>query len=226
MPARPPVTNVLQVVLKHESDTADQDIVNRFYLQFSGTPPVSADLVEFAQDVSEEWTTYCAPEAKSTLKLSEVSVEDLTSPTSAVGILGGLAIAGTRSGPELSAGAAVCMQQKIARRYRGGHPRQYLMWGTQLDLATTSAWLTASAAEFEVQWLDFITHVLADAWTGATLLNQVNVSYYSGFTNHTYPSGRTRAIPTLRVSPLVDPILGYNTNPRVASQRRRNQQGS
>jgi hypothetical protein len=75
----------------------------------------------------------------------------------------------------------------------------------------------------------------ADAWlaaciTGAPVavgtVTPVNVSFFSGFTNKTFPSGRTRPVPTPRVTPLIDPIIGSDVNPKVATQRRRNQQST
>jgi hypothetical protein len=63
-----------------------------------------------------------------------------------------------------------------------------------------------------------------NAPTALTPAFQVNVSYFSGFTNVTFPSGRIRPVPKLRSVPLVDTVTSWSTNPNVASQRRRNLQ--
>jgi len=224
MPALPPVSNVLQVVLKGASSAADQDIINRFFIQYTGTAPTDLQLDTFSAAVGTAWNTDLAPFFKSTYALVEVETTDLSSSTAARGASNPL-VTGSRAGGELSAGAAVVIQLHVARRYRGGHPRLYLMAFTQTDLATTSSWLTASVNALESAYASFIAAVVSAPWTGATLTEQVNVSYFEGFTNHTYPSGRVRAIPTLRGTPVVDTITLATVNPRPASQRRRNQQG-
>jgi len=223
MPALNPVPNVVKVALKGASSAADQDIVNIFHLAFTGASPTPLQLNALAGFVTAAWTADLAGLFKSTFQLTKVTIEDLTSSTAAVGE-DDTGSVGSRAGAELSAGAAVCISKHIARRYRGGHPRSYLMALTQPDLETTSTWLPTPADDCRLGWIAFITNILTHPWAGGTLTGEVNVSYFLGFTNHTFPSGRVRPIPNPRATPLVDPIIGYRTNPHVASQRRRNQQ--
>jgi hypothetical protein len=96
---------------------------------------------------------------------------------------------------------------------------------------TSSAYLTdpqtltgAYVTALNDAWANFEADVVADlVGTWAASAKPVSVSYYEGFTPFTFPSGRVKNLPKLRVGgPVVDPIVSYNTNPRVASQRRRN----
>lgn len=224
MPALPPVPKTLRVTLRFESTDADQDIISRFFINYSATAPTDSDLVTFCTAVSGAAALDLVPLFPEVLSLTEVIAEDLTSSTSAVGSYSET-VGGTRSGAPLSAGAAAVMQYRIPRRYRGGHPRGYWPFGTAADITTQDAWGSVFLAAYLTNWESFITAVQASGWAGAGALAQVNVSYFEGFTNHTYPSGRVRAIPTPRVTPLVDFVTDYFANPKVASQRRRNQQG-
>jgi hypothetical protein len=225
MPALPAVSKVIRTALRFNSTDADSDIISRFFTSYSGSAPTDAELVAWCTAVAGNFATNCAGLYPSVLQLVEVSAEDLTSATSAVGDYTAAA-AGSRSGAPLSAGAAMVISYKIARRYRGGHPRGYWPFGTAADLTTQDEWgstfLTDALSDFNA----FGDANVTSGWSGAGTLAGVNVSYYEGFTNHTYPSGRVRAIPTLRGTPVIDPIIANSINPKVGSQRRRNQQGA
>lgn len=225
MPALPSVPKVVKVVLQQALLGATRDLINRFFIQYTGTAPTNSQLDTFAQAVTTSWGTNVVPLANADCSLETVSCEDLTSPTSAVGS-SSLGSTGTRSGGANGAAMCVVMQEKMARRYRGGHPRVYLPWGSDSDLESANTWGTAFTASAEAAWINFIDDILAAGWTGAGTLSAVNVSYYAGFTNVTSPSGRARPKPTLRGTPVVDAITSYAMNPLVGSQRRRNMQGS
>jgi hypothetical protein len=209
--------------MKVTSTDADQDIINRFFMTYSGTAPTNAELDTFANSIATTWAAYLAGLFNIESTLVEVIVEDLTSATSAVGSAT-VGDSGTREGAALGAGVAAVIQFKVARRYRGGHPRMYGQMGVATDLVAANQWSAAFLAATLSAIESFIVAVESLGWSGAGTLQHVNVSYYEGFTNHTYPSGRTRAIPTLRATPVIDPIETYAVNPRLGSQRRRNQQ--
>ena len=225
MPALPNVASTLRVTLKYALTDSDPDVINRIFVSYSGSAPTDAELATFAGAVADAWDTNLASLYNEETALQEVLVEDLTSDTASVGNAV-VEIVGTRSGAALTAGVAVVISEKIARRYRGGHPRVYLGAAIASDIATSNEWNTDFLTAMATGWDNFIVAVKAAGWSGAGTLTPVNVSYYSGFTNHTYPSGRVRPIPTLRGTPLTDPILTYAVNIKCASQRRRNQQSA
>jgi hypothetical protein len=222
MPALPPVSKVLKIVVQQLLTDAAAYLINRLFYQYSGTAPTDTQLDTFAGDVASAWITNITPIQCDVVTLKGVEVEDLTSATSAVGA----AIAnnvGTRTGSAPGAGMCFVVSNEIARRYRGGHPRNYLYAGVAGDLAAAFQWTSGFATTAINAWASLGTAIQASAWSGGGSLAAVNVSYYEGFTNHTYPSGRTRPIPTLRSSPVIDLVVNVIGRESVGSQRRRNE---
>jgi hypothetical protein len=151
-----------------------------------------------------------------------VQITDLSSPSAGVGEWAG-SHAGTRSGSILPVGVCVVLNKEIARRYRGGKPRQYLPYGTDSDLSGASRFTSAFTSDLVTAWDGFQGTLSGTAVGPATITNEVNVSYYDGFTVVTNPStGRARNKPTLRATPLVDSVLEYSASEVPGSQRRRN----
>ncbi|MBA0087123.1 MAG: hypothetical protein HRJ53_19235 [Acidobacteria bacterium Pan2503] len=110
----------------------------------------------------------------------------------------------------------------IARRYRGGKPRQYWPFGVITDLNNTKNWNTSFQTAVNNAMIALNSAAIAMAWTGGNIAAPVNVSYYHGFTVVTNPiTGRARNVPKLKATPDVDTITGQSCNQRVATQRRR-----
>jgi hypothetical protein len=172
--------------------------------------------------VGVAWGTWVSPLQSSNITATEVSAEDLSSAISAVGSALVNEI-GTRAGATLSAAVASVINGQIARRYRGGHPKNFLWSGIETDLQTVGTWKAAFTSAVQAGWTGFIAAVNSSGWAGAGTISPVNVSYYSGFHNFTFPSGRTRPIPTVRAAAVIDPIIQYSVRNIVGSQRRRNQ---
>lgn len=202
----------------------DLDAITRFYIGYTGTAPTNSDLNEFCEDVSNDFTTDLKALMHPDNQLVEVTAEDLTNNTSAVGFWSGT-IAGSRSGHTLPGGACVVASYKIPRRYRGGHPRGYWPLLSAEDLDGPNVWGASVIAGTQTDLNQFFTDVVAEGWTGAGTLSHLNVSYFQGFTNVTFPSGRIRPVPTRRGTPVTDTVSTVAVNPHVGSQRRRNQQG-
>jgi hypothetical protein len=159
------------------------------------------------------------------VRLLGIRVEDLSSATGAVGQSTNNVV-GTNSGHDLGAGTALVIREVITRRYRGGHPRQYLPGLLAEALTDSGNWDTTFLANFVTAYTAFRAAVAAGVPGGIAPANDCSVSFYHGFHNVTLPSGRVRSVPTLRTTPVVDAVASFNGNPKVASQRRRNQQSS
>lgn len=224
MPALPAVPKVIRVDMLQAigNDPRGKD---RFYLQYTGAGGVIADLTTLGNTISASWNTNLAPLYTSFSSLSSLLLTDLTSASSPQ-VTNGTAHAGTRAGTQLSNAVCAIVRCKIARRYRGGHPRHYLAAGVSGDLAQSNAWTVAFQSALTTGWTNFISGAIAAPPASLTGLAEVNVSYFSGFTNKVFPSGRTRPVPTLRVSPVVDSVVSYSVNPIIGSQRRRNLQSA
>lgn len=220
MPPLPDVPSTLRVAISG-SDAGNVDVATRFYIFYSGTAPTVTQLDAFCTSVASTWNTNLAGQSPTTFTLTGVEAIDLTSPTAAVGSAA-VSHAGTRTGTALPLQDAAVISYTIARRYRGGHPRGYWRFGITTDLANSRTFNAANALSFQTNTAAFFAGVLADGWTGAGTLGQVNVSYYEGFHLVTPPSGRTRAVPTLRVGgPISDAVTGYVGRTSIGTQRRR-----
>jgi hypothetical protein len=224
MPALPAVSNVLRFTLKHTL-SEDTDVINGFFMQFTSGTPTPTNLNELAADTLGFWSTRIAPLATPGLVLKECTIIDLTSATGAVGSFPGI-IPGSNGGNGQGAGVAAVIKFKVARRYRGGHPRVYQA-GVPVDYLTDSQRLSDTAiGNYRTGWTNFISDIAGEMNADFGASSQVNVSYFHGFTNVTFPSGRTRPVPSRRATPLVDPVSSIDVNPKLGSQRRRNTQGS
>lgn len=222
MPALPSVPKVLRVVL-NQHNQGDTRVQDRFYLQYSGAGPAVADLNTLIATISTAWLNNLAPLVNALGGLDSIAITDLTSSTGAFA-QGGTARVGTRSGAMTMAIAAV-VQFKIARRYRGGHPRFYLDGGANTDVTTGGLWTTAFQSAVSSGFAAFIAAIQTTPPAALGTLSHVNVSYYQGFTVVTNPiTHRARNVPTLRATPIIDTISTYACNPHVGSQRRRNLQ--
>lgn len=226
MPALPAVPSVVKIVLSHFLGE-DVNAVNIFHQKYSGPPNTlaAADAATWATVVKNQWVAHLQSFFASALILETVTVTDLSSATGATGS-DVTPHAGTNANPVLAAGTALCMREHVGRRYRGGHPRQYLAGLVQSDLTDVQRWDATFLANLTTAYTTFRNNIGAFGPPPALVpAIDVNVSYYHGFTPFTYPSGRVRNIPTLRPAPVVDTVTSFSANAKVASQRRRNLQG-
>lgn len=222
MPALPAVNHVIRLALIGTYGE-DSDVVNRVYFQYVTPTTTPTDLNTVCSTLATAWNTRLAAKFHTSFTLTEVAAEDLTSSTSPVGS----AItshAGTLNGTGLTAATCLLIRNKIGRRYRGGHPRTYWAAGDSNQKTDPQTWSTTFTSGFITAWALFVGDAIGaiDTAYGASNSTQCNVSFYQGFTNVTYPSGRTYPRPTLRAVPLVDLVIGWEPNPKIASQRRRN----
>jgi hypothetical protein len=98
---------------------------------------------------------------------------------------------------------------EINRRYRGGHPRKYLPFGTAGTYASASSkfWDSGFIDDVQTKMAAFLSAV-GGRTEGSTNFNDVvNVSYYTGG--------------ALRVTPVVDAVTSLAVRTRICSQRRR-----
>jgi hypothetical protein len=219
VPALPSVANMIDTKLTY---TIGEDLVaaNRFYIKYTGTAPTPAVIDSYASEVGTAWGTDLKSLAGNGVELTAVEAIDLSSPTSAVGS-NTEAITGTRSGGNLPASMCTLISFEISRRYRGGHPRIYLPFGTDTDLLDSQTWTSAFLSAVATGWQNFIEAVLAITWSGGGPVSHNNVSYYEGFTPHIGTTGRYRNVSTPRTDPLVDQVVSYTVRGGIASQRKR-----
>jgi hypothetical protein len=220
MPPLPAVPGVIKVSFKQSFGT-DVDVLNRCFFAYTGTT-TQVSLGSMATTLAAAWHSHVAALQNTGIVLNQVECVDLTSDSAPIAFADPGTTGGTATNP-LSAGVAAVLQFEINRRYRGGKPKMFLSAIPYADLANVNQLSGAAIANFIGGWLAFTAAALV-TYSGITVVTeQVNVSYYSGFTNGVGPTGRARIIPTLRGAPLVDPVVGISMNSGLASQRRRNE---
>jgi hypothetical protein len=221
MPALPAVPKVIRVTLPFKLPT-DPNALSRFFVEYSGTAPTPIQLQTFCDAVATAEATEFGPLMSGLYTMQAVQAEDLSSSSSAVAG-GSIANAGSRAGGSLAPGTALIIEFLIARRYRGGKPKVFLPLGVSADVTAAGVWNTAFAASASAGWAAFIASVVAAGWTAAGTLEQVSVSYYAGNTPVQNPiTHRWRNVPTLRGTPIIDPVVAVRYEAGLGSQRRRN----
>jgi hypothetical protein len=226
VPALPNVSKVVRVDY-HIQDDSDLNSINRFFMSYTGSLS-NADAQTWVDAIAAQWlgTAGIGRTFSNVCALVRTELTDLTSPSSAQAI-NSVAYIATKTEARLGAGTAAVISFKIARRYRGGHPRMYIGGRTIDTLLTSQTFQPGELTAVHDAWTATIDGCRSAAPSAVGLAFHTNVSYYQGFHNVTYPSGRVRPVPTLRTGgPLVDQVTGYAVNPKVASQRRRNLQSS
>lgn len=200
-------------------------MLDRIYFQYSGAMS-AADLATVLSTTSAAWNTNLSPIQSTDAQLNGILGTDLTT-TSSPQVLNGTVRAGQAGTAPLAADSAAVVKFKIARRYRGGHPRFYFGGIIASELANAQTWLTLFQNNLATDFAAFIAAAVLAPPAAVGTLTHVNVSYFQGFSVVINPiTHRARNVPNLRLvagvpTPTVDAVIGYSVNPNVASQRRR-----
>ncbi len=224
MPALPSVPKAIRVVATGLIDGV-KPWVNAWHYGYAVGAAISpADLLAMVSAVSTGWGANIAPNISDTVSLLEIIGTALDSPSAPVEVDTTLR-AGALTTQSVAADTSMVIQRKVQRRYRGGHSRVYVPGQDAAQLQDTErTWNPAQVVVMIGAWVELEdTGIDALVAAGMTDAQSINVSYYEGFTNVLYPSGRYHAKPTLRGTPLIDPIVDFSANPRACSQRRRAQ---
>lgn len=222
MPTLPAVPKVVRVD-HHWTEATDPNVMVRNFFQYSGSLS-NTDATTWLGNIVTGLLTFMSSFSQPTLSLVRSELTDLTSVSSAqvISSTGGTGGAGARP---LAAGVAMVIQYKIARRYRGGHPRNYLPGMSGDYLTTPTTWNSTSLANVVAGWITYLAACTSNTNPAAIgAITHVNVSYFHGFTVVTDSRGRAHNVPTPRPTPLIDPIVNVTGNDTPGSQRRRNEQ--
>jgi len=180
--------------------------------QWSGSNPSTSSQNAFASQIGTAWGAHMASLFLSNVVLATVDVVDLTSSVGAGGSAAP-ASAGSASGNEIAASAAILINYPSSFRYRGGHPRTYLPPGSQADLTNSATWSSTFVTAVTTAWGAFIAAALPLNYAGTIYGGQCAVSYVSASYNPTPPHYRSNG--------LIMPISSFTVEAEVASQRRR-----
>jgi hypothetical protein len=213
---------MVRIDLKHT--LSGVNAVTRVFFSYGGTLS-RADAQTWVDAIANAWKTNMLPQLQNRLVLTQTVLTDLTSVTSPQVVSAVTGAGGGTTNPAAS-GVALVIQKKIARRYRGGHPRQYIPGPISIMGTSSNTWDPTYAAAVIAAYSAFISAALTGVPAAASPATEQNVSYFTGFTNKTFPSGRVHAVPTARVTPISDLVLSNTLNPKAGSQRRRNFQSA
>jgi len=218
MPALPPVPKVVGVKMVGTYDSADW--VNTHYVQYTGSAPTVADLTTLCTDFEETWDLYIRTKVSNDCVLSSVVATDLDSDTGN-GYTAAVNRIGSDTGANTPANVACCVSAKIARRYRGGHPRFYIAGIPQLScqngMTFTEAFRAAMQLAMSGGALNWLQRINTKTYPTMGTIKLAAVSRYAG---HTFDLEHNK-IPTPRATPLVNLITGYVVDAKIDSQRRR-----
>lgn len=209
MPPLPLVPNVLKLLIAGQFH--DSPWLNILHVSWTGDTPTTTQLGSYlSANVKPAVDTAYAAEMSADNEVVGFEVTDLTTNTGAVATLDDDTF-GVRSGDFAPASACVVGSLTIARRYRGGHPRLYLPWGTAGTYATGSTrdwdadFINDCQAKFTALLAGLAPGPIGDGHT--TVANVLNVSYYNAGAR--------------RVAALTDIVVGSEIRTRISSQRRR-----
>lgn len=187
---------------------------------YTGGPPTQAQMATMATSARTAFGTNMASLLWASYSLNEVWVRDLANPATPVGV-DATAVPGTSvASKALPASACVVIGYKLARSYRGGHPRGYWPLGTDNNLTVPGSWDSNFITGVNTGINALIAAIVA-AGAGCTITHQVNVSYYAGETQYTRSNGKIGYRATPRGTPQIDQITSVQANAKVGSQRRR-----
>lgn len=222
MPPLIPQPGVLKAEI-HFQVAEDHNVSTRQYFSYTGTAPADSVCATIAEAVGVAWRNAWLGHLSNESSQNGCTVQDLSTPTSGYGV-DTLSAAGTATGAILPASAAQLMNYTIARRYRGGKPRAYWPVHVAADLSDPQTWDPGVLATMTTEWqTSFLDVLLGSSYSGTTLVHQVNVSYYEGFTPVQNPitlRWKNVAKPrTVAIAP--DVITGFVLNSKPGSQRRR-----
>jgi len=194
------------VRIQYKGLTQGHPWVNTVFLNSQGPGYLVGDLNALALAAGNAWGSALAACASAATTCNLVEALDISKPD---GLLGssnaqhtGLIVA---TNP-LPVSAAICFSEKVALRWRGGHPRFYLPAPTISEIQNGSTFTSAFVLTANTAADNYLTAMNAIS-IGGSAHHMVAVRYYS-----------QKAV---LASPKVLPIMDITVHTRLDSQRRR-----
>ena len=207
MPPLPNVSNVLKFRIIGNDGGAVWN-VNHFVSYTTGTAPSNTQMDSLCASVLTNYATFINTAKYSTATdVNAVQGIDLSTTT---GSVGSAATVTHGTNPSVPTAAQVCVlvSHRIARHYRGGHPRTYMPGFSTASLVDSTHWGTTDVAAQQTLYTALVNSInTAVGLVTSSVCAHVNVSYHSGH--------------ALRPVPVVDGISGSTVQTLVATQRRR-----
>lgn len=162
-----PVANVIR--FRYAGLNQGQTWVNSFAAQYAGTVPDSTALNTLATTLRGLWVTHLATLFNTNVSVLSTQVWDISSETGASGINNTVANGTTTITSPLPCNCAVAVSWPIQIRYRGGHPRTYIVARNVADISTGRALTTAYHDSIVGAYTNWRNAVNSTALGGANL---------------------------------------------------------
>jgi hypothetical protein len=204
MPALPNASKVLRCAFRQT--VQGQENLNVFHVGYDGAGNNQSDLDTLTAALGNLWKGAANPLQDADAQNVDITAVDLTSDT-ALASIQPLTGAGSHSGGMTPANCALCISWKVHRRYRGGHPRNYV-GGIPISAYDDERSFTAAYAALALSGFHGVRvgiPGLASGAYGNTFL--LSLSYFHE--------------KALRDVPVKDVIIGEAVDRRPDSQRRR-----
>jgi hypothetical protein len=215
-----PIAGVIRVDTGF-SISGDNVTKSRWFVNYVTGPPSSANLDTCAAALDVYAADNFPAMMDSDTTYTGTELMDLSSDSGAIGAAATPAV-GTRGGNPLPASAALVADYKILRRYRGGHPKNFLPWGSSDDLTTAQTWAADFIAPATAVWAGYRDTLIGNLVGAIQFESQVSVHYFEGYTLGPASSGGFRKrIPTPVDPPTFDNVVATSYRVTVGSQRRR-----
>lgn len=212
-----PVPQVLRVFVEGMVSPPDSyKWGNVLHFKYTGSAPTAADCDQIALHVYNYYASDVLPEVSVATTLERVTVTDLTSVTSAEGSHAA-STAGSLAGAPAAANAAVLIQYPANQRYKGGHPRSYVLAGVAASMSDAATWGTVFLTAIKSAWEGFLGDCLTIVEGGTTLSTVGYVRYRGKFLPN---GGPPHYYLTTPIYTSFDQTM-IAAQPEVASQRRR-----
>jgi hypothetical protein len=199
-----PVPGVARIAL--EGNQAGRPFANIFHVQYTGAAPTAPNLLTWVDVWFESVTGTLAGVAHTTATYTGATITDLSSLTGAQVSTAASPVPGGLAGDTIPSNSAGLINYNSSFRYRGGHPRSYLVAGVQTSLLNPNTWTDAFTGNLN-DCSDSIRAAAAVPGTGFDATGPCAVSY--------------RSADAYRVTPLVMPIATGVASSGIATMRRR-----
>jgi hypothetical protein len=218
-----PVPGNVIKMLMHWTESGGLAYSSRFFMGFTGGPPISTDLTALATSCGGAWTSSLYTKFPTTVTLQTVSAQDLSS-RAGVMVSHPVGTAGFNGANAVEAGASVMIRFLTNQHYRGGHPKIFLPPATVNDVVQPSSWTTSLQSAVQSEWNSMIAGLMSTTLTSCALSGQVAVSWYEGpYANPDPSPWAPKNVPKYRPTPQIYPVQSVLVNPIIAAQRRRRQ---
>lgn len=207
MPALAPIPGVARVVVS--GTYSIRTWANIFHVALlSGDPMSQAVVDDIAATVYDAYGTNLMSRLPAAAVATQCLATDLGSDQGLAGVASGNKV-GTETGNPVSLNSGLLVNWRIAKRYRGGHPRTYLPGAVEDDVDGPGVIIAAAVTEVTTGANAFIAALVGN--TGAAGVLQLVTPHYVVNNTPIQPP----------VVPETSPILSGTCNKTIASQRRR-----